>query len=219
MREGERKNEDGNLPRPNSETAGKVGKQKMDRSSQGCQIGQYINELEIKNRNTLKKGKKSKVRYIRKAASRGKPSIFTYDTWQAAVTFLINSFISPDQINGWLNQARAKFDTQSTAKWWKRDKTMIRPALHSITDNHTSNLPMMLRLTLWWRVGEFRKSTRHRYNPSSEISNLSTTNSAGVVAVRNHARESKCPGEDHLSASAYGRPRTSKLKHTKQCTR
>lgn len=79
------------------------------------------------------------------------------------------------------------------------------------------HLPMTVKLIFKFRVGELRKSTRHRYIPSSDSLILSTFNCAGRFAVLKKARDPNTVGDDHSFACPIGRPRTSKLwkKNTK----
>lgn len=72
-------------------------------------------------------------------------------------------------------------------------------------------LPITVRLIFKFLVGELRKSTRHRYIPSSDSLILSTFNCAGVLAVLKNARCPNAVGDDVDFACVNGRPRTSKL--------
>lgn len=56
-----------------------------------------------------------------------------------------------------------------------------------------------------------RKSTRHRYIPSSDSLMLSTLSWAGWLAVLKNARCANIVGDDHNFAWPNWRPRTSKL--------
>lgn len=75
----------------------------------------------------------------------------------------------------------------------------------------TNYLPMTVKLIFKFRVGELRKSTRHRYIPSSDNFILSTFNCAGRFTVLKKARDPNTVGDDHSFACPIGRPRTSKL--------
>jgi hypothetical protein len=81
-----------------------------------------------------------------------------------------------------------------------------------------SNLPITVRLILRFLVGELRKSTRHRYIPSSDRATLSTRSWAGVDAVLKYALGPKAVGADHSLAWPNWRPRTSKLRKQKETT-
>lgn len=95
-------------------------------------------------------------------------------------------------------------------------------------------LPVTVKLIRWFLVGEFWKSTRHRYTyietmtpisygifkitwsksltPSSSKWTLSTLSPAGLDTVKKYALDPKEFESDHKSALAKERPRTSKLK-------
>lgn len=73
------------------------------------------------------------------------------------------------------------------------------------------HLPITVRLTLRFLVGEFRKSTRHRYIPSSDNLILSIFSCEGWLAVLKKARGPNTVGEDHSFACVNCLPRTSKL--------
>lgn len=72
-------------------------------------------------------------------------------------------------------------------------------------------LPITVKLIFKFLVGELRKSTRHRYIPSSDSLMLSTFSWAGVLAVLKNARCPNAVGDDVDFACVNGRPRTSKL--------
>lgn len=76
---------------------------------------------------------------------------------------------------------------------------------------NSEHLPMTVKFIFKFRVGELRKSTRHRYIPSSDSLILSTFNCAGRFAVLKKARDPNTVGDDHSFACPIGRPRTSKL--------
>jgi len=79
-----------------------------------------------------------------------------------------------------------------------------------------TNLPITVRLILRFRVGVLRKSTRHRYIPSSVRATSSTRSWAGVDAVLKYALVPNAAGEDHSLAWPNWRPLTSKLWHKKR---
>jgi len=63
-----------------------------------------------------------------------------------------------------------------------------------------TNLPITVRLILRFRVGVLRKSTRHRYIPSSDRATSSTSSCAGVDAVLKYALVPNAVGADHSLA-------------------
>lgn len=68
-----------------------------------------------------------------------------------------------------------------------------------------------MKLILRFLVGEFRKSTRHLYIPSSESFISSTNSCAGCAAVRKNARGPNAKGDDQRFACPTCRPLISKL--------
>lgn len=74
------------------------------------------------------------------------------------------------------------------------------------------DLPITVKFTLLFLVGEFLKSTLQRYTPSSLCRILSITSVAGFVDGLNRARVPNIDGADQYLASLKARFRTSKLK-------
>lgn len=74
-----------------------------------------------------------------------------------------------------------------------------------------THLPITVKFIFKFLVGELRKSTRHRYIPSSDSLMLSTLSWAGWLAVLKNARCANIVGDDHNFAWPNWRPRTSKL--------
>ena len=72
-------------------------------------------------------------------------------------------------------------------------------------------LPITVRLNRKFLVGELRKSTLHRYTPSSVKWTFSITRQAGSELVRKCARLANIVGEDQCRAAVKGFPRTSRL--------
>jgi len=72
-------------------------------------------------------------------------------------------------------------------------------------------LLMTLRRTLELRVGDCRKSTRHRYSPSSRSSTLFRDRVAGSVTVRKYPRSSRISLSFQCDGTSECFPRTSKL--------
>lgn len=79
--------------------------------------------------------------------------------------------------------------------------------------NASGHLPITVKLSFRFLVGELRKSTRHRYIPSSANWMLSTFRCAGALAVLKNARDPNTVGDDHSFACPNCRLRTSKLKN------
>lgn len=73
-----------------------------------------------------------------------------------------------------------------------------------------------MKLILRFLVGEFRKSTRHLYIPSSESFISSTKSCAGCADVRKKARGPNAKGDDQRFACPTCRPLISKLKRGKK---
>jgi hypothetical protein len=70
---------------------------------------------------------------------------------------------------------------------------------------------MTVRRTLELRVGDCRKSTRHRYSPSSRSSTLFSDRVAGSVTVRKYPRSSRISLSFQCKGTSECFPRTSKL--------
>ena len=100
---------------------------------------------------------------------------------------------------------------ESKSKAWKlQSKGML------VSRTEGTNLPITVRLILRFRVGVLRKSTRHRYIPSSDRATSSTRSWAGVEAVLKYALVPNAAGEDHSLAWPNWRPLTSKLWHKRR---
>lgn len=61
-------------------------------------------------------------------------------------------------------------------------------------------LPITVKLIFKFLVGEFRKSTRHLYIPSSSNKMLSTFKCAGCDVLLKYALGPKAAGDDHSLA-------------------
>lgn len=85
----------------------------------------------------------------------------------------------------------------------------VLPKLLERIVSHT--IPITVRRIWKFLVGEFLKSTRHRYVPSSSSCTELRVSEAGRAMVAKYARGPKAPGSDHWSALLKERPRTSKL--------